>query len=127
MVWGRSLRLGAGILAALLLSAGVALAGTRGTYNGAGNAFTITIQASKTRIKAISISCKRGALTVQATGPFPRIKDRKFSYSGGERSSTTAKTLKMKVTGTFSRTGKTVKGHASTAGQCPAGNYTAKK
>lgn len=125
----RGFRLGAAILAtgALLATAGSALAAIAGTYNGAGKGFTISFHVSKGRVQNLNVGCGRGAVTVEAIGAAPRVKQSAFTYSGSARSTNRKKSIYMKVTGTFTQRGKKVHGTEFTAGACKKGKYWAGK
>jgi precorrin-6B methylase 2 len=73
------------------------------------------------------VGCGKGAITVEAVGVAPKVKNASFTYSGPARSSNRTNSFHMKITGTFSDKGKKVKGTASTASVCRTGSYTASK
>jgi hypothetical protein len=130
MLRGRRIPVGLLATGAVLFgTAAAALATIGGTYTGAGkDGVGITIQATRHRVTSITVSCGRGAITAVARGPFPRIAHHRFSYSGREQSSMGGSTsLRMKVTGTFTRSGRSVSGTQSTSRQCQAGSYSASK
>jgi hypothetical protein len=129
MLRGRSFRVTAAIMAigGLLVGAGSSLAAISGSYNGSGKGFTIGFDVQSDHVDNLEVSCGRGAITVEAMGVAPKVKNDAFTYSGLARSTNRSKTIHMTVTGTFADRGKKVKGTASTSGACKSGSYTASK
>lgn len=130
MLRGRSSRIGAAIMAAgvFLVSAAGSLAAIGGKYTGSGKGFGISFVVRSGYVDQLSVSCRRGAITVVPTAAAaPKVNHGSFSYSGPAASSNSTKSIKMKVTGTFFDKGRKVKGPASTSGVCKSGQYTASK